>query len=340
MKKLLCLIISIIMVFSLTCLVGCSDKENGATETADTLKFGLGINAKLENITSADGDTTGNTKASVTAAAILLDKDGKIVKCTIDAIENNMGFTSEGKFVEAGEYRTKYEQGNDYGMVAYAKSEKEWFEQIDALCALVEGKKIDEVKALVASDYKGTEEVVNAGCTIYISDFVYAIENAVKNAAESNSTSDCTIKLGIVSTQTGAKDATEEAEGANEVDTTVVATAVDKDGKIVAVSTDALAAKVTFDTKGVTATEAAVITTKKDAGTNYNMAAYGQDLNSDGKVLEWFEQADAFNAACIGKTKNDIASLSNESGYGSDDLQKAGCTINIGDMVKALSKAV
>ena len=70
------------------------------------------------------------------------------------------------------------------------------------------------------------------------------------------------------------------------------------------------------------------------------MAAYGQDLNSDGKVLEWFEQADAFNAACIGKTKNDIASLSNESGYGSDDLQKAGCTINIGDMVKALSKAV
>ncbi|MBQ9957526.1 MAG: hypothetical protein IJO89_00595, partial [Clostridia bacterium] len=67
MKKLLCLIISIIMVFSLTCLVGCSDKENGATETADTLKFGLGINAKLENITSADGDTTGNAKASVTA---------------------------------------------------------------------------------------------------------------------------------------------------------------------------------------------------------------------------------------------------------------------------------
>ena len=340
MKKFLCLVLSIIMVFSLTCLVGCSDKKDDTTETADTLKFGLGINAKLENITNADGDTVGNAKASITAAAVLLDKDGKIVKCTIDAMENNMGFTSEGKFVEAGEYRTKYEQGNDYGMVAYAKAEKEWFEQIDALCALVEGKKFDEVKALVASDYKGTEDVINAGCTIYISDFVYAIENAVKNAADSKSTADCTIKIGIVSTQSGAKDASEEAEGVNEVDTTIVATVIDKDKKIVAVSTDALAAKVTFDTKGITATTAALISTKKDLGTNYNMAAYGKDLNGDGKVLEWFEQAEAFNAACIGKTKNDFASLSNDKGYGSDDLQKAGCTIHIGDMVKALSKAV
>ena len=340
MKKFLCLVLTIIMVFSLTCLVGCSDKKDDTTETADTLKFGLGINAKLENISSADGDTVGNAKASITAAAVLLDKDGKIVKCTIDAMENNMGFTSEGKFVEAGEYRTKYEQGNDYGMVAYAKAEKEWFEQIDALCALVEGKKIDEVKALVASDYKGTEDVINAGCTIYISDFVYAIENAVKNAADSKSTADCTIKIGIVSTQSGAKDASEEAEGVNEVDTTIVATVIDKDKKIVAVSTDALAAKVTFDTKGITATNAALISTKKDLGTNYNMAAYGKDLNGDGKVLEWFEQAEAFNAACIGKTKNDFTSLSNDKGYGSDDLQKAGCTIHIGDMVKALSKAV
>ena len=340
MKKLLCLALSIVMVFSLACLVGCSDKENNTTENAETLKFGLGISAKLENISSADADTNGNAKASVTAAAVLLDKDGKIVKCTIDSMENNMGFTSEGRFIEAGEYRTKYEQGNDYGMVAYANSAKEWFEQIDALCALVQGKNIDEVKALVAADYKGNQEVINAGCTIYISDFVYAIENAVKNAVDSKATNDCTIKLGIVSTQTGSKDATDEAEGANEVDTTVVAASVDKEGKIVAVSTDALAAKVTFDTKGVTATEAAIITTKKDAGANYGMAAYGNDLNGDGKVLEWFEQADAFNAACIGKTASDLSSLTNESGYGSDEIQKSGCTINISDMVKALSKAV
>ena len=340
MKKLLCLILSIVMVFSLACLIGCSDKEETKTETAETLKFGMGISAKLESVKSADGDTNGNAKAAITAAAVLLDKDGKIIKCTIDVMENNLSFTSEGKFIEIGEYRTKYEQGKDYGMVAYANAAKEWFEQVDAFCALVEGKKIDEVKALVASDFKGTEDVVNAGCTIYVSDFVYAIENAVKNVADSKSTNDCTIKLGIVSTQSGCKDATDEAEGANEVDTTIVATAVDKDGKIVAASTDALAAKVTFDTKGVSATEAAAITTKKDAGTAYGMSAYGNDLNGDGKVLEWFEQADAFNAACIGKTSNDIASLSNDNGYGSDDLQKAGCTVHIGDMVKALSKTL
>ena len=68
------------------------------------------------------------------------------------------------------------------------------------------------------------------------------------------------------------------------------------------------------------------------------MAAYGTDLNKDGVVKEWNEQAAAFDAALAGKNADEIAGLEKD-GYGSADLQTAGCTIAVSDMVKAAVKA-
>ena len=68
------------------------------------------------------------------------------------------------------------------------------------------------------------------------------------------------------------------------------------------------------------------------------MSAYGTDLNGDGTVKEWFEQAAAFDAACIGKTAAEIASLMADNNYGVADLQSAGCTILVTGFVKAASK--
>ena len=69
------------------------------------------------------------------------------------------------------------------------------------------------------------------------------------------------------------------------------------------------------------------------------MASYGKDLNGDGTVKEWFEQAAAFDAACKGKTAAEISALAVETGYGVEDLQTAGCTINVSNMIKAAVKA-
>lgn len=339
MKKIVSLLVAALLLFA---LAGCSgnNKDSGG-ETAEKLKFGLGVYAYVEKATSADADTNGEGEAIVTAAAVLLDKDGKIVKCAVDTADNKAAYTSEGKFVEAGEFKTKYEQGDAYGMKAYGGSAKEWFEQADAFEATVVGKTIAEVKALVADGGKGTADVINAGCTIAIADFVLALEKAVANAAASDATANDTLQVALVSAQADCKDATEEAEGVNEVDTTVVAAAVNKDGKVVVAASDALQAKFTFDAKGVVATVKAgePIATKKDLGANYGMAQYGQDLNGDGTVKEWFEQAAAFNAACAGKTASEIAALVADTGYGVDSLQTAGCTIGVSDLVKAAVKA-
>ena len=329
MKRILCVVLAVMML--LTALAGCGAK-------AEELKFGSAVYAYYSKATDADGETNGSGVMVVNAAAVLLDAEGKIVKSVIDCSENTVNFTSDGKAIAAGEFMTKYEKGKDYGMVAYANAKLEWFEQVDAFNKLIAGKTIDEVKALVAETNKGTEEVTTAGCTIYIADFVKTLEQAVANAAESKATKDAELKLGVVTTATGT-DVTDEKDGSQAVDTTVVAAAV-ADGKVVVADTDVASASFTFDAKGKsTRGEDTTITTKKAAGKNYGMAAYGQDLNKDGVVKEWFEQAAAFNTAMVGLDKDGVAALAIETGYGAESLQTAGCTIHVSAMVKAAVKA-
>ncbi len=329
MKKLLSALLCIVMIFSLLSLVGCGSP----------LKLGLGIVSYTDSIKSADADTNGTATNDTTVAAVLLDKNDKIVKCDIDALSAQFAFTSKGKFVEATEFKTKNELGKDYGMVAYGKAKKEWYEQADAFEALVVGKTLKDVQALVADGGKGNDEVIAAGCTIIITDFIAALEKAVLNAAESGATAKDALKVGIVATQTGCKDATEEAVGINEIDLTVSAAAT-KDGKVTATLTDALAAAINFDVKGkVSDTTKIQVSTKLEIGDKYGMAQYGKDLNGDGTVKEWYDQAAEFNAKVIGKDADGIAALALETGYGVDEVQTAGCTINIADMVKAAAKA-
>ncbi|MBR2039956.1 MAG: hypothetical protein IJ948_01060, partial [Clostridia bacterium] len=295
MKKILSLILAILMIFSVVSLAGCGK--------AEALKLGFGVTSQLSEVKNADGENNGSAEAVTTVAAVLLDKDGKIVKCAIDTADNTMNFAADGKAVAATEFATKGEKGKDYGMVAYAGAKKEWFEQKDAFISVIIGKTIDEVKAL-EKDGKGTDEVVNAGCTIKVSEFIPAIEKAVKNAVDSAATADDTLKVGVVTSQSDAKDATAEAKGVNELMTTVVAVALNAKNEITAAKTDAVTTKVEFDTKGASETEfGTAISTKRDAGDNYGMVAYG------GAKKEWFEQKDAFISVIIGKTIDEVKAL-------------------------------
>ncbi len=334
MKKFLSIAIAIIMVAGVLFLVGC-DKgpEDTNTDVPANLKFGLGVVASYGDVKDASDEANGEGQVIVDVAAVLVDADGKIVKCVLDCADSKAAFTAEGAAVEAGEFKTKYEMGDSYNMVTYGGAKAEWYAQADSFAKLVEGKTIDEVKALVAEGDKGTAEVVNAGCTIMVADFVKSIEAAVKNAVDSKATADSTLKLGVVTSQTN-KDASEEANGEIEIATTVVATALDAEGKVIVAKTDVAAAKLAFDAKGVSATDAtAAIATKYEQGDNYNMVAYG------GAKLEWYKQADAFSGALVGKNATEIGALVAEDGKGVADIQTAGCTIYVTDLVKAAVKA-
>ncbi len=347
MKKSICFVLGVLLVLSMAMMSGCG---------AQALKIGVGVHAVVSEVKDAEGDANGAATIDETVAAVLIDESGKIVAATIDVLSAEAKFTAEGKFVPATEFVTKREAGDNYGMAAgfaagYAQDANgdgkvlEWYQQADAFCKLLVGKTADEAKALVAENAKGTDEVINAGCTIYVSDFALAVDKAIANAKECDAKAADTLKIGINAAQgSDSKDATEDANGANQIVADVAAVALGADGKTTATMTDCADVTIAFDNAGKCQTEqGTIIITKRAQRDSYGMAAgfsagYAKDLNGDGKVLEWYQQADAMDAALTGKTADEIGAAV-VNGYGTDDIQTAGCTIAISGAVKALVKA-
>ena len=345
MKKVLSLVLVAVVVATLFALAACGNKVTDGNAT--TLKLGLGVASSYGTAKDADGDTDGSAKVTTNAVAVLLDAEGKIVDIAVDTLDATAAWTSAGVAAASTEAKTKRELGTDYGMSAYGKKHDgsegkvlEWFEQADIFEETVKGKTLDEVKAFMGEDTYAIGDLAAAGCTVHIDGFIKALEKAVATAADSKATADDKLNLAFATTISNT-DATEEKDGSVGVDATIVAAAVNAEGKVAAAKTDALSAKVTFDTKGAaTYDAAAAISTKLELGDNYNMAAYGTKHDgSEGAVLEWYAQAAAFDAALEGKTAAEFSALADAEGYGTGDLAAAGCTIGISDMLKAATVA-
>ncbi len=340
MKKILSVALAVVMLFAVVALAGCGKKEA-------PLKFGLGVVANYGATKNADGENNGEGEFNTTAVAVLLDAEGKIVKIDLDTAQIKPTWTSEGKKVDVTDFRTKYDKGTDYHMAEFgANMDKngdgkvlEWNAQADAFMTTATGKTLAEVKAYMAEDGYATGDLATAGCTIHVTDFVTALEKAVNSAVESTATAENNLKVALVTSAShDNKDATEEADGLNQVDTTVVAAVTDAEGKVVVAKTDCTQGKITFNAKGeATVDTTAAVKSKLEQGDDYNMATYGAniDLNGDGKVLEWYAQAAEFDKALVGKKAADFAAFADDKGYGTGDLATAGCTIAVADMVAA-----
>ena len=349
MKKILSLALVLVMVLSVAALVGCSGDKKPAGNDAAGLKFGLGVVANFGEAKDADGETNGAGEFNTTAVAVLLDAEGKIVSIDLDTAQIKTAWTSEGKIVATEDLRTKYEKGTDYGMAAYGKKHDgsdgkalEWNEQADAFMATAKGKTLAEVKAFMAEDGYAQGDLATAGCTIHVTDFVAALEKAVNSAADSKATANDKLSVALVSSPSYSnKDASAEGDGLAQIDTTVAAVVTGADGKVVVAKTDCTQGKMTFDVAGKSTLDATVeVKTKLELGTDYGMAAYGTKHDgSEGAVKEWNEQAAAFDAALVGKTSADFAALAGDDGYATGDLATAGCTMAIGDMIKAATAA-
>ena len=328
MKKILSLVLCTLMLVSMLAACGGNETNN---DTPATVKFGSALNISGVAATDATADKNGQGAMDITAAAITLDADGKIVACDLDTLQVKAAYTTEGKAVANAEFKTKRELGDAYNMVTYGGAKAEWYKQADAFEALIVGKTVADVRGLVVNETnKGTDEVVNAGCTIMINEFVTAIEKAAANA-KVEVAADVTVKVAMSATQT-CTDATADKAGSNKVETYVCAAAV-KDGKIVSADSDCVEANFGFDTAGKSSFDASKeVKSKREQGDAYGMVAYA------GAAKEWYAQADAFDAACEGKTAAEIAGLKADDGKGIDSLKSAGCTIYVTGFVAAASK--
>ena len=325
MKKILSIALCVLMLVA--ALTACCKQKPQAT-------FGSAVYLNSLAATDASADANGNGKVDITVAAVIV-ADGKIVDCDLDTLQIKVEYTAEGKAIANTEFKTKAEQGDGYNMVAYGGATQEWYKQADAFEDLIVGKTVDEIKGLVVYETnKGTDEVVNAGCTIMINEFVGAIEKAVANA-DTQVASDASAKVTTYTEQT-CTDASADADGSNKFSTTVFASAL-KEGKVVTANSDCVEITFGFDATGKSTYDTTKeVKSKREQGDNYGMVAYA------GSAKEWYAQADAFDAACEGKTAAEIADLKitegDNAGKGIDSLQSAGCTIYVSGFVGAASK--
>ncbi len=135
-------------------------------------------------------------------------------------------------------------------------------------------------------------------------------------------------------TKTTSTPATAEAAANVAVNTTLCAVTLDEEGKIVSISFDVIQPKSDW--------EVAVVETqtKKELGEAYGM----KRVSAIGK--EYFEQLAALEAWCVGKTVEQVLTMPvMDRGDGShthvptDVDLAAGCSISVGDHLKALEKA-
>ena len=144
-----------------------------------------------------------------------------------------------------------------------------------------------------------------------------------------------TLGLGVVTGIGSSKAATAEKDGVGQVDTAICTVMVDDNGVITAILFDVAQTKVGFNAKGeITADLAAEIQSKRE-----KMDAYGMRKASPiGK--EWYEQADALSAFCVGKTLEQVlAGVSEDKNSAVAEDLKAGATMHLVDLIEALEKA-
>ena len=293
MKKILALTLMILLVISMVAC-GNNDQNNGGnTAEPESLKLGLGV---LADASSSE------LEINVSYAAVLLDKDGKIVDCYIDAIaataKNNDGTIDVG-----GEILTKNEKGDAYGMKAYSGIGKEWYEQAQALADYCVGKTKAEITGIaIGEGGKATDDTVKSFATMDISDLVKVVAKACDNAKDLGTKTGDTLKVASTSAAKGT-DATEEADGSFTVSTDICALTVDKDGKVTASVIDAVEPKIAFDKDGTTFTPSSDLRTKGEKGDEYGMKAYS------GIGKEWYEQIEGFCAYLKGKTASEISGI-------------------------------
>lgn len=342
MKKIIALVLALVMALS---LVACGEK---GPKTAE-YKLGMGV------VLNMDSSKAENAQVDATVAAVALDAEGKIVACRIDVAQSKMAVVG-GAVDTAATFKTKMELGDAYGMAGKVDNDGdgvmlEWYEQAKAFEEYVVGKTAADVKAIETTETGGhmiavDTELLSAGCSMQITDFIAAVAKACEDE-QGQSFSAAEFKLGVAAATVANESTAAAADKDGEVKmyTDYAAVAVDGEGKILAAVTDATQPKILVNTMG-DIVETSFQATKRELKEGYNMATYGanMDNNGDGKVLEWYVQADAFVKHVVGMTAADVTAMQTQEVNGhlisvDEDLLSAGCTIQIGGMQTVIANA-
>ncbi|MBQ2866489.1 MAG: hypothetical protein IJE90_08260 [Clostridia bacterium] len=337
MKKIIAIALAAMCMLS---LVACGAKE---------AEYKLGMGIVLSTASSAEN----NAQVDATVATVVLDADGKIVKCRIDVAQNKMDITG-GAVDTAKKFETKMELGSRYGMEGKVDNDKngvmlEWDAQTKAFEEYVVGKTAAEVKGIKTQEANGhliavDETLLKAGCSMQITDFIEAVAKACEDkfAVSFKTADEFTLGVAAISTAAESTAAAADADGSAKMYTDFGAAAVSKDGKILAALNDATQPKIAFTTAGAIVS-AEFKGTKRELGSAYGMAGK-VDNDENGVMLEWDAQSAAFSAFVAGKTGAEVKAMETKEAKGhqitvESKLLEAGCSMQITGMRDAIALA-
>jgi hypothetical protein len=322
MKKIIALVL--VLTLSLFAFAACGGKDKGdnnddKTPAEKNYSLAIGVATTQSAKDSAE--------ISNTVAALIIDAENKIVACRIDTLSVKATLTDG--IVDAGNYKTKAELGDSYGMLNSpwgGSTLAEWHNQAKAFETYVVGKTQAQVAGIALnSDGKPTDAALTAGCTIAVSDFVKAIDNAFKSDRKVAFKSSEALTLGVSANGTVAnvKDKNNNPTAVASYTADYAATVI-AGGKVIAAIIDSneVTADITDNKIGTISNPG----TKLEQGDKYGMVAYGQ------AVAEWYAQAQAYANITVGKTAAEVAGLSIDKIEGS-------CTMYVGGYKVALEKA-
>ncbi len=359
MKKLLTILLSLAIVTSMFTACGKSTDENNATNnvtstTAPTagptteatdegttnaaVKTGLAVISSIGKSKSAEQED-GLAEVDSTVIAVLVDADGKILSCRIDASQAKANFSVEGKITTdlATAFPSKQELGSDYGLGAKSGIGKEWNEQANAFADYVVGKTVEEVKGIAVNEEGiATEADLTSSVTIHIGDFVAGIEKAVASAQELGAAATDKLGLSVSTSISGSKDASADAEGLAQAYSYYSAVTTNADSKITSCVIDSSQGNVNFDAKGTISTDlTAAPQTKQELKEAYGMKA------KSGLGKEWYEEANSFAAYATGKTIDDVKGIAvSEEGIAAEADLVSSVTIHVAPLISIVEKAV
>lgn len=354
MKKVISLVLSSVLAISLLAGCGSTPEASNSTDTAatstssdstaapsssasdDAVKTGLAVISSIAKSKDA-GKEDGLAQIDSTIVALTVDKDGKIVKCAIDAAQTKVNFTAAGKLKTdlKTEFKSKQELKTGYGMQKASKIGKEWNEQADAFANYVIGKTVDQIKGIaINAEGVPTDKELSASVSVHITDFTAAIEKAVKNAKELGAKKTDKLGLGVATNIAKSTDAGEK-DGLAQAYSSYTATTFGADGKITSCVIDASQSNVNFSKAGkITSDLKAPLQTKIELGANYGM------VKASKIKKEWFEQSEALAKYVTGKTLDEVKGIAvSAEGVPTQAELTSSVTIHIGDYQAIIAKA-
>lgn len=328
MKKLLSILIAAALLLS--CCFAAADEQ---------IKTGLYVSVDMTGSRAATENEDGHVSISYTLAAVAVDADNVIVDAVIDMIELKVGFTAAGALTAdaaTATFSSKNELKDDYGMRMASSIGMEWYEEMEALCEYVKGKKVEELNSIALTEEgKAADADLAASVTMSIAGDIDVIIAAAANADYHGAVKGDELYLTQHTDIAQSYAASGDNEGRIQGD--IIFGAITRNGDTVTgCCIDAAQPAVKFSAAGeLTSDLNAEVQTKNEMGDAYGMRA------ASGIGREWNEQIAAFCEYVTGKTAAEITGIAvNEAGKADDADIASFATVSIAEMIELITKTV